>query len=43
MYIQTSMMKPATMIAASKQWNLDLKYLDWLSAMIDLPDVTVLT
>lgn len=31
------MMKPATMIVASKQWNLDLKKLDKLLAIIDLP------
>lgn len=43
MYIQTSMMKPAMMIIASKQWNLDLKKLDWLLAMTNLTEIVLLT
>ena len=37
MYVQTSMMKPAIMMIASKQWNLDLKNLDRLSELSVCP------
>ena len=41
-HIQTSMMKPATMIVASKQWNLDLKKLEKLLATINMPEIVLL-